>query len=285
MAFPRTRSVLFAPANRTRLLDKFAESGADVAVADLEDGVTASDAAKLEARRIFSDWITSPQRSSSAVPLFVRVNSLDTPWLETDLTLLAHAAVAGYVIPKAEHADTLQELRARVVQESGRLDLRCIAGIETATGVANSVDIACSDAVDAVYFGAEDYVTDLGGRRTDDGVEVLYARSQVVMAATIGRIPAIDQAVIDLHDDAQYQWDAGTGRTLGYRGKLCLNPRQVVLANEGFSPSAADISDARNIVAAAESAAERDDGVVAVDGRMIDAPLIARARKILAETT
>jgi citrate lyase subunit beta/citryl-CoA lyase len=188
--------------------------------------------------------------------------------------------VAGLVIPKADNIPDLREVR-RYAARARRKQLLVLAGIETALGVTEVVKVARSGTVDALYFGAEDYITELGGRRTPGGDEVLYARSQVVLAAAIAGLPAIDQAVIAYTDDDAFTRDAERGRDLGYRGKLCIHPRQVQLAHHAFTPSEQEVAVASRVVAAADTGTRTGNGVATVDGRMIDAPLLARARRIL----
>jgi citrate lyase subunit beta/citryl-CoA lyase len=127
-----------------------------------------------------------------------------------------------------------------------------------------------------VYFGAEDYIADIGGRRTRAGAEVLYARSRVALAAHLAGLPALDQAVMDLADDEHFLADAAGGRDLGYQGKICIHPRQVALAHQVFTPTPAELSRAREIVAAGQS------GVAVVDGQMVDEVHVRMARAVLA---
>jgi citrate lyase subunit beta/citryl-CoA lyase len=156
-----------------------------------------------------------------------------------------------------------------------------MAGIETAAGVWH-VAGALGPPVTAAYFGAEDYVADLGGVRTAAGQEVLYARSRVALAARLAGIPAVDMIVADFGDDDRFLREGAEARSLGYAGKLCIHPRQVPLAHTAFAPAPAEIAEARRVVAAYDEAARAGRAAVAVDGRMIDEPLAAQARAILA---
>jgi citrate lyase subunit beta/citryl-CoA lyase len=283
--------VLFAPGDRERLLDKLLVSGADVVVVDLEDGVAADDGIKRRAREVVRGWLDRGGRPAGAPAgppaVLLRVNPLDSPWFAADLSLVASPVLAGIVLPKSEHLADLKEVRHRLGQaraaKDGDGEAAILAGIETARGLHHVESIAESGIVDAVYFGAEDYITDVGGRRTPSSTEVLYARSRVALAARLGDIPAIDQVVVDYRDDDGFVAEVRLARDLGFRGKLCIHPGQVPLANQSFSPSPDEVAMARQIVEAADDAAGAGRGVVSVAGRMVDAPLIERARRLLGE--
>jgi citrate lyase subunit beta/citryl-CoA lyase len=136
--------------------------------------------------------------------------------------------------------------------------------------------------VQAAYFGAEDFIADMGGVRTRESREVLYGRSQVALAARLAGVPALDQVVTDFKDDAFFRSECADARALGYRGKLCIHPQQVALANAAFVPSPEEVDHARRLLRAYEKASA--EGVAAIDfeGQMVDEPLASRARQILA---
>jgi citrate lyase subunit beta/citryl-CoA lyase len=132
------------------------------------------------------------------------------------------------------------------------------------------------------YFGAEDFVADMGGVRTSSNHEVAYARARVALAARLGGVHALDQIVADFRDDGRYIREAEEGRALGYRGKLCIHPAQVALAHEVFTPSAAAVDHAQRLLAAYEEAATRGEATIAFEGEMVDEPMARRARAVLA---
>jgi citrate lyase subunit beta/citryl-CoA lyase len=136
--------------------------------------------------------------------------------------------------------------------------------------------------VTAAYFGAEDYVTDLGGVRTPGNAEVAHARAVVVLAARLAGVPAVDIVVPDFHDDDRFRREAAEARAFGYAGKLCIHPRQVALAHEAFVPSAEEVARARRLLAAYDEATARGTAAIAFEGQMVDEPLAARARGVLA---
>ena len=270
----RARSLLFMPATRADMIAKIPRIGPDVAVADLEDAVAAGD--KERARDIAAAAIDAldPKTPKNLPTVLIRVNAVGTPWFDGDIAAAAGCAAAGIVVPKLATPQELGHVRQALAEHSWS-DAVLIAGLETALGVADA-RVLLSHGVSAVYFGAEDYIADIGGRRTRAGAEVLYARSRVALAAHLAGLPALDQAVIDLADDEHFLADAGGGRDLGYQGKICIHPRQVALAHQAFTPTQAELAHAREVVAAGQA------GVAVVDGQMADEVHVRMARAVLA---
>src|ERR1700722_19466420 len=266
----RARSLLFMPAPRADMIAKIPRIGPDVAVADLEDAVGAAD--KERARAIAAAAIDA--LGDSPVTVLIRVNAIGTPWFDGDVAAAAGCAAAGIVVPKLATPQELGHVRQTLAEHSWS-DAVLVAGLETALGVADARALL-SHGVSAVYFGAEDYIADIGGRRTRAGAEVLYARSRVALAAHLAGLPALDQVVTDLADDEHFLADAAGGPDLGYQGKMCIPPRQVPLAHQVFTPTPAELAHAREVVAAAES------GVAVVDGQMTDEAHVRMARTTLA---
>jgi citrate lyase subunit beta/citryl-CoA lyase len=270
----RARSLLFMPATRADMIAKIPRIGPDVAVADLEDAVAAGD--KERARDIAAAAIDAldPKTPKNLPTVLIRVNAVGTPWFDGDVAAAAGCAAAGIVVPKLGTPQELGQVRQALAEHSWS-DAVLIAGLETALGVADA-RVLLSHGVSAVYFGAEDYIADIGGRRTRAGAEVLYARSRVALAAHLAGLPALDQAVIDLADDEHFLADAGGGRDLGYQGKICIHPRQVALAHQAFTPTQGELARAREVVAAGQA------GVAVVDGQMADEVHVRMARAVLA---
>lgn len=263
------RSLLFAPANRPDLFGKFPRLDADLFVLDLEDGTPPAE--RPAARRRLKDSIQAA-RGDHEGRLFVRVNPANSQEFRADLEALAGSGADGVVLAKAEHSEEIAML------ETG---LPVITGIESVRGVLNVSAIAGADGVVAVYFGAEDFATEMGARRTAEGLEVLYARSRVVLAAKAAGVLALDQVVLDLRDDARFLSDAETGRGLGYDGKMCIHPRQVDLANQAFAPTAEEVDYARRLLAAYEAAEARGEATIDFEGRMVDGPLVKASQSVL----
>lgn len=271
------RSLLFVPGGRTEMVVKAYRSAADGVVIDLEDGVLP--AGKDTARAGVLEALRTLEPPAGTIVL-VRVNAPGSPWHDADVAAVAGTRAHGVVLPKTETAEQIARLRA-VLDSRGRGDAVVLAGLETALGVADARSTLAGSAragVIGAYFGAEDYVADLGGRRTAGGTEVLYARSQVALAARLAGLPALDQVVLAVHDSEGFITDAEIGRSLGYQGKMCIHPAQVALAAQVFTPSPGEIAHARAVVTAA-----RDGGGVAVvDGEMVDDVHVRMARDVLA---
>jgi citrate lyase subunit beta/citryl-CoA lyase len=234
----RVGSMRFMPASRAGMIAKIPRLAPDVAVVDLEDAVPAD--AKDAARDIAAAAIGALDPAGPATVL-IRVNPVGTPWFADDVAMAADCAAAGLVVPKLESQHQLDQVR-QVMAEHARLDALLVVGLETALGVADA-RILLARGVSGAYFGAEDFIADIGGRRTSGSEEVLYARSQVCLAARLAGIPAVDQ---------------------------------VALAHRVFTPTEAEFAHARQVLAAGEA------GVGVVDGQMIDDVHVRMARATLA---
>ena len=275
---PRLRSLLFAPASRPDMCAKLPRSGPDGVVLDLEDAVAPT--AKAQARAQARATAAELSRQHPDLAIFVRVNPPGTEWFADDIGESLAQELTGVVVPKLESAAQVDVVQHALTQ-AGRDHLRLLAGIETAAGVVRVADVLGHPRVEIAYFGAEDFITDMGGVRTDDGLEVLYARSQVALAARLAGVPALDQVVTAFGDDERFAADAAVGRSIGYSGKLCIHPAQVPLANQCFSPSAEERERARALLAVWNAAQARGEASVAFEGQMVDEPLAVRARALL----
>ena len=272
----RLRSVLFAPADQPALIPKVARAAPDAAILDLEDAVAPDD--KQAARSLARQ---GAEALAVTLPVFVRVNSLGSAWFAEDIAEALLPGLAGVVVPKLQAASDVQRVQA-ALDAAGVGALPIIAGVETTMGVVRVDEIAQAGVL-AVYFGAEDFIADMGGERTRSGHEVAYARSWVVLAARAAGVLALDQVVVDIRDGERFSAEAKEARELGYAGKLCIHPAQVALANALFTPSAAAIERSRRILAAYAAGQREHRGVVNFEGQMIDAPLLVQARAVLAQ--
>jgi citrate lyase subunit beta / citryl-CoA lyase len=262
----RWRSMLFVPGNRADLAAKAPRSEPDVVVLDLEDAVPP--AAKTDARATTQQAATALALSRSVC---VRVNPPATPWFADDVASLADG-LSAVVVPKLESAAQLAEVADAL---GGR---PVVAGIETVRGVADARHVLGPPVV-ACYFGAEDYVADLGGVRTPDNAEVAHARAYVAMAARLAGVPALDMVTLDFGDDERFRSEAHQARALGYAGKLCIHPAQVDLANQAFRPTDEEVDWARRLLGAFDDAGGM---TIAFEGQMVDEVVAARARAIQA---
>lgn len=276
----RMRSLLTVPANRLDLVQKVPRCTPDAVFLDLEDGVppNAKEQARADAVSA-ARWLAAEQPGLSVL---VRVNGITTPWFAGDVAEALDAALTGVVVPKLESGADVDTV-VDALGAAGRAGLPILAGVESAAGVARVEDILRAP-VRWCYFGAEDFVADLGGQRTESNVEVLYARSRVVLAARLGGVHPVDQILADFRDDSRYLRDAREARALGYRGKLCIHPAQVPLAHRVFTPTAEEVDRARRLLAAYEQAAARGEATLAFEGEMVDEPMARRARAVLDAT-
>jgi len=274
---PRLRSLLFAPAIRDDLIPKMPGTGADGVVIDCEDATPVSQKAAGRSNAVeLAPTIMADDRA-----VFTRVNAPGTQWFREDIEFGLHENLAGVFVPMVESLDQLDQVaKALAAADFGHLGI--VAGLETALGVADARYLLGHGQVVGAYFGSEDYVADLGGVRTQSNVEVLFARSSVAQAGRIARKPVFDQIVANFRDDDRMSKESLEARALGFAGKLCIHPKQVLLANAGFQPSDAEVERAERMLAAYDIAAA--SGVAAIDfeGLMVDAPVAEQARQLLA---
>ncbi len=259
------RSYLFVPGNRPERFDKAYGAGAHAVIVDLEDAVAPAD--KAAAREAARAWLTAEK------PVWLRINGPESKWFASDLDLVALAGVKGVMLPKAEDTAAIAEIRGRVGAGA-----RIIPLIESALGLWRAEAIACEEGVERLAFGSVDFQLDTGiaGERE----ELLFARSQFVLVSRVaGRLAPVDGVTVALDDEAVLREDVECARRLGFGGKLCIHPKQVAGVNAGFRAPDADLAWARRVLEAADAAA---NNAVRLDGKLIDRPIIDRARAILA---
>ena len=258
------RSYLFVPADRPERYAKALASGADAVIVDLEDAV--APAAKESARAALADWLARSD-GQSTTRVTIRINAADTPWFAGDLALVRSARVAGVMLPKAERADDL----ARIPHD-------CLLPlIETAAGVDALREVARAPHVQRLVFGSIDLQADLGIDGDDD--ELLLFRSQLVLQSRLAGIaPPVDGVCEAIDDAAALQAQTLRARRLGFGAKLCIHPRQVDAVNRGFMPSVEELAWARRVI---DASAAAGGAAVAVDGKMVDKPVLLRARALV----
>jgi citrate lyase beta subunit len=263
------RSFLFVPGNDPGKLRKALASGADAVVADLEDAVVASE--KDGARETVADALRG-----AAEPLrLVRVNGAGTPWHDDDVALLGDLELDGVVLPKAT---------PEAVAGLGGLGLPVVAIAETPAGLRRAYETACAPAVVALLLGAVDLGLALGLEARPDALELLFARSSLVLDSAAAGIRApIDRVWTDVRDADGLEHDCRLARSLGLRAKACIHPGQIAAANAAFTPSTDDLRRARRVVETYERAAAGGTGAVALDGELIDLPVVERARQLLTD--
>lgn len=275
----RLRSLLYTPADRPERYTKAWKEGvADAVCADLEDAVAPAN--KDAARKL----VVAALRQVPTAPALraVRVNAPGTPHHEADVAAALAAGCDLLVVPKCEDPILLARLVARIERE-GAGATRLVAILETARGVVHARELCAVPGLAAVCFGAEDLAADAGLRRSPDNQEVLAARQWVALCAAACRVQAIDMIVADFKDTGRVTREATEARAWGYRGKMLIHPAQVAAVHTAFAPSEAEVDWARKVLAAVEAAHVGSGGVVVVDGRMVDVPVIEQARRTLAD--
>lgn len=271
----RLRSLLFAPAVRPDFIAKLPDRGADAVVVDCEDATPpgAKGDARANVRALVPDL-------STRCTVTVRVNAVASEWFADDIAALV-PEVAAVVVPKIDTVAALDRV-ASALDAVGLSDVGVIAGIETVLGVADARQLLAHSRVVAGYFGAEDFIADMGGVRTSSNDEVSVARGLVAIAGRLGGVPVLDQVVTDFRDDDRFRRECAEARALGYAGKLCIHPGQVAIANESFIPSADEVDRARRLLDAYASASVAGVSAIDFEGQMVDEPLAAQARRIIA---
>ncbi|MFP5332702.1 MAG: HpcH/HpaI aldolase/citrate lyase family protein [Acidimicrobiia bacterium] len=275
----RLRSVLFAPAVRPELIEKLPRAQADAVVIDCEDATPPGSKAAGRANA----YEFGGRLATDGMSVFIRINAVGSPWFADDVREGVPPGAAGVVLPMVESSDQLDEL-ASVLAREDRPALAVIAGLETAAGVDQARTLLAHPVVTAGYFGAEDFIADMGGVRTETNTEVLLARSLVAIAGRLAQVPVLDQVVVAYRDDERFRREAREARSMGYAGKMCIHPAQVAIAHEVFTPSPEEVESARRLIEAHEAAEREGRSVVVVDGKMIDGPLVAQAKKVIAST-
>jgi citrate lyase subunit beta/citryl-CoA lyase len=282
----RRRSRLYLPGNQPDFFANAGLFGADCLILDLEDSVPPS--RKEEARVLVRRTLESHPDIFRGAEIAVRINPPAGSWGAADLAELAHTLPHAIILPKCESPLEVQELNRELDRleapggdRHGRTLL--IPIVETARGVLAAAAIAsASDRVAALCFGAEDFTADIGARRTAAGTESLFARQAIVLAAKAAGIQALDSVYSDTGDVKGFEAYCAASRAMGFDGVGIIHPRQIAIANRAFSPTEEEIEEARAVVAALEEAEAGGSGVASLGGKMIDAPVARRARRIVA---
>ncbi len=262
------RSYLFVPGNRPERFAKAIASGAGAVILDLEDAVPPE--GKPAARDAVCQWLRDNGGAG-----WVRVNGTDTEFFEDDVRALAGIPLGGVMLPKAESAAQLQRLAGLIAAPA----LPVIPLVESAIGLWNALEIARAAQVDRLAFGSIDFQLDAGIQGEDEAL--LYARSRLVIVSRIARIASpADGVTVQIGDAAQLERDVARARALGFGAKLCIHPNQIAAVERGLAPSEADLRWARAVIDASDRAA---GSAVRLDGKLIDLPVVERARRMLAD--
>lgn len=279
----RVRSLLFVPGNRPDRIEKAWDSGADAVILDLEDSVPEPEKPGSRAK-VQAALAKAP---ANGPMVLLRINPLATLHWRMDLDELLGQSIRGIVVPKCHSSDEIRELEwVLQTQESehgtavGSIALFLL--IETARGLIEASKLAqVSERVAALVLGAEDFCLDMGIPRTDEGTELAYARSHVALCARAYQCLAIDTIYANLSDSEGLIRDSEVAKRAGFSGKLAIHPRQLQIINSVFAATDQELSEARRIVEAFHDAEARGQGAIQLDGRMIDRPIVERARYLL----
>ena len=278
------RSMLFLPGNNPNMIINAGCLGADAVIFDLEDAVAPveKDAARILVRN------TLRYTDLSGCEVIVRINSVDTDYWKSDLDAILPEKPNVILLPKASTpADVLEadaymtELEEKLGFDRGTVTLMPL--IETALGVENAFAIASSTKrVCALFLGAEDLTADLRCKRTKGGREIEYARQRLVVASRAAGVDVYDTPFTDVNDDEGIVADATLAKALGFTGKASISPRHVEVINQVFSPTMAEIDYAYEVMDAIALAKKQGKGAISLYGKMIDAPIVARAEQTIA---
>lgn len=277
------RSWLFVPAHQPRRVGKALASAAEAVIVDLEDGVPADQ--RETALQTLAN-MPSPAAANRTCPWYVRVHAVSEATFEHDMREASRAGVNGVVLPKVATPDDVQRADA-LARQHGR-PLALVPLIESPAGLLHASDIAgANKQVAALMLGAEDLSVQLGpyiGQHegsAHEGLGVLHARWMVAVAAAAHGIPAIDKACLKVRDENALAHECAQACELGFSGKALIHPDQIEGVHAAFQPSAARVAWADRVVAAAARAQAQGQAAVVVDGAMIDAPVLARARQVI----
>ena len=276
------RTMMFVPGNNPGMMADAHIYGPDSIMLDLEDSVTMAE--KDTARLLVYNALKSVDYGDTE--MVVRINPLNTPYGKKDIEAVVKAGVDVIRVPKTETAEEVIEVEReieRVEKELGCVGrTKIMAAIESALGICNAYAIAtASPRMMGIALGAEDYCANLKTQRTPDGDELRLARETIVVAARAAGIDALDTVYSNLNDMETFRKEVEFIHRLGFDGKSIINPRQIEVVNEVFAPTEKAIEKARTILAAIKEAEKKGSGVIAVNGKMVDRPVVIRAQRTI----
>lgn len=276
------RTMMFVPGNNPGMMADAHIYGPDSIMLDLEDSVTMAekDAARL---LVYQALKTVDYGNTEMV---VRINPLNTPYGKKDIEAVVKAGVDVIRMPKTETAEEVVEVEREIERVERELDCvgrtKIMAAIESTLGIVNAYAIAtASPRMMGIALGAEDYCANLKAQRTPGGDELRLARETIVVAARAAGIDALDTVYSNLNDMETFRQEVEYIKTLGFDGKSIINPRQIEVINEVFAPKEKEITKARAIIAAIKEAEAKGSGVIALNGKMIDRPVVIRAQRTI----
>jgi citrate lyase subunit beta/citryl-CoA lyase len=278
------RSLLFVPGAESRKLEKAREAGADTLLLDLEDAVAPD--RKTDARANVAAALRAGTFGSTETA--VRINAPGTPYFEADLEAIIAAGGRTILLPKSESAEQIVEVTKTIAsleqrQPAPGAATKLLLLVETPAGIANALVLGhATPRVDALCFGHADFSLSMGLTEADAARGIIYhARCNLLIAAKACAVAPIDCVHLAVKDEQAFREDAELGMHLGFEGKLCIHPRQVEITNAVYAPSQEQIDYARRVIEGYERAQTDGRGVFTLDGKMIDAPLVAVQQRVL----
>jgi citrate lyase beta subunit len=271
------------PGDDRRKIEKATTLGVDCICMDMEDGVAIT--RKVEARAVIAQAMK--ELDFGAAERCIRINSFGSGFEKFDLAAAVATNPDTIVVPKVETAEQVRAISEyiQMYETSGRMEvgtIRLLVGVETARGILNLRQIAEAEKrLEAIIFGAEDFAASVGATRTPEAAEVLYARSAVVTACAANELQAIDMVYIDFRDVEGLRREAEQGAGLGFSGKQIIHPNQVAPVQDAFTPSDEAIAYAQRVVNTFAASQREGKGAFALDGKMIDMPLLKNAQNVL----
>ncbi len=280
---PLLRSLLFVPGNRENMLQRALACAADALVPDMEDSVTDGD--KAAARTTIHRFL--PQLLTAGPLIIPRVNALHSEWFAADVAAVTVPGVFGISVGKVDCADDIRAIDdqiARCERSAGMPvgTMRLIPWIESARAIVNAHRICCaSPRVIAAAFGGEDFAHDMGVERLEDPAQFAYARAALCIAARAADVLALDTPYFQFRNEDGLRENTRAARHAGFKGRFAIHPAQIAPINETFLPAAHEIAWAERVIAAADTAERAGRGSTSLDGRVIDVPVVKRARAVL----
>ena len=277
------RALLYMPGDDRRKIEKATSLGVDCICMDMEDGVAVT--RKVEARAVIAQAMKELDFGTSE--RCIRINSIGSGVEKYDLAAALATNPDSIVVPKIETPEQVKWISEHIetYELSSNINvgsIRLLIGLETAKGILNLKEIAEADKrLEAIIFGAEDYAASVGATRTKEATEVLYARSAVVTACAANDLQAIDMVYIDFRDTEGLRTEAQQGAGFGFSGKQVIHPNQIAPVQEAFTPSDEEIAYAQRVVETFMTSQKEGKGAYALDGKMIDMPLLKNAQKVL----
>ena len=277
------RTLLYVPGNNPNMMADCMIYGADVILFDLEDSVPLQE--KDAARYLVEYALRYLDFSNTEVA--IRINGMDTPYWEEDIKKIIPEKPDMIRLPKAETKEQIKRLDEEIskIEEKSGIKVgntKIMVSIESAKGLKNAYDIAtASIRLQAIAIGGEDFTADLGVKKTREGNELLVARGVLVLAAKAAKVDVIDSVFSDVNDEEGFRMETEKAKAMGFTGKSVINPRQIPIVHDVFKPTEEEIQEAIKITQVIEEAKKKGSGVISLNGKMVDKPIVEKAERVL----